>query len=594
MAGRISQQFIDDLLSRVDIVSLIDQRVHLKKAGKNYQACCPFHNEKTPSFTVSPDKQFYHCFGCGAHGNAIGFLMEYERFDFVEAVEELAAMVGVEVEREESGHSNTNSAYQNQAKSRDLYELMTQVNRFYQYQLRNNPRKEMVIDYLKGRGLSGEIVKEFGIGYSPDEWDSVAKQFGRSTATSDQLLRCGMLIENEKKHRYDRFRDRLMFPIRDRRGRHIGFGGRVLGEGTPKYLNSPETDIFHKGRELYGFYEVRQKHKHIDQILVVEGYMDVVSLAQFGVDYAVASLGTSTTSEQLQMLFRATNRVICCYDGDRAGRDAAWRALQNALPQLRDGIEMQFMFLPDGEDPDTLVRQIAKEGFEQRLHQAQPLSEFMFSKLSNEIDTRTDAGKSHLANEARTLITQVQAGFYQDMLKTTLARWLRWDEQRIERFFSEPKQARKNTAPSVKLTPMRRAIAIVLQYPQAALSAPNMHFLKALPLKGSDLLVELIEQIQQKTDITTAQLLERWRDRPEAAALNKMASFDLEGDELIGINGYTQELNDILASFVEQLLQQRYDQLLQKSQQPGVHLTRKEKLEMSKLVLELKQDGKPG
>lgn len=591
MAGRIPQQFIDDLLSRVDIVSLIDNRVRLKKAGKNYQACCPFHNEKTPSFSVSPEKQFYHCFGCGAHGNAIGFLMDYERFEFVEAIEELAAMVGVEVEREETHQGTPNHPPQNKERIRNLYELMGQVSRFYQYQLRQNPRKDIVIDYLKGRGLSGEIAKDFGIGYAPDEWDSLVKQFGRDKSQNDLLLRGGLLIENDNQHRYDRFRDRLMFPIRDRRGRYIGFGGRVLGDGTPKYLNSPETDIFHKGRELYGFYEVRQKHRNIEQILVVEGYMDVVSLAQFGVDYAVASLGTSTTSEQLQMLFRATNRVICCYDGDRAGRDAAWRALQNALPQLRDGVEMQFMFLPDGEDPDTLVRQIGKEAFESQLREAQSLSDFMFTKLNNDIETRTDAGKSRLASEARQLIDQVQAGFYQDMLKTSLAHWLRLDRRQLEeRFFAHSHKGTRpaqQTTGNVKLTPMRRAIAIVLQYPQSALDAPDLSFLQGLPSKGSALLIELVQQVRGKHDITTAQLLERWRDKPESAALNKMASINLEGDELIGISGYTQELNDILASFVEQILQQRCDELLEKSQQGG-KLTHKEMQEMLNLQRELK------
>lgn len=587
MAGRISQQFIDDLLARVDIVSLIDERVRLKKAGKNYQACCPFHNEKSPSFTVSPDKQFYHCFGCGAHGNAIGFLMEYERFEFVEAVEELAARLGVEVQREET-RTGGQSAPQAPI-SRDLYDLMAQVNHFYQYQLRKNGKSNTVIDYLKNRGLSGEIVKTFGIGFAPDEWDSVGRQFGKTPGISDQLLRCGLLIENDNNRRYDRFRDRVMFPIRDRRGRFIGFGGRVLGDGTPKYLNSPETDIFHKGRELYGFYEVRQKHKKIEQILVVEGYMDVVSLAQFGIDYAVASLGTSTTSEQLQMLFRATNRVICCYDGDRAGRDAAWRALENALPQLHDGVEMQFMFLPDGEDPDTRIRDIGKNAFEEGLKQALPLSDFMFEKLTQTIDTRTDAGKSHLANEARRLINQVQAGFYQDMLKSTLARWLRWDEQRLNRFFIAPKPTRQpNQTQGIKLTPMRRAIAIVLQYPKTALHAPELEFLRALPLKGNELLIELVQQIRNKPEITTAQLLERWRGQPQAAALNKMASINLEGNELIDISGYTKELNDILASFVEELLQQRYDQLLQKSfTQP---LSREEKQEMLQLQIELRSN----
>jgi DNA primase len=589
MAGRIPRHFIDDLLARTDLVGLVDQRVRLKKAGKNYQACCPFHNEKSPSFTVSADKQFYHCFGCGAHGNAISFLMEYDHLEFVEAVEDLASAAGVPVEREQDSGFSQNKPTVSAQNSKDLYDLMQTVSRFYQHQLRNHARSKEVIDYLKGRGLSGEIVQKYAIGFAPDEWDAVGKQFGTSTAISDQLLECGVLIENEeKRRRYDRFRDRVMFPIRDRRGRYIGFGGRVLGDGTPKYLNSPETPLFHKGRELYGLYEVRQAYKSIPQILVVEGYMDVVSLAQFEVDYAVATLGTSTTAEHLQTLFRASNQVICCYDGDRAGRDAAWRALENALPQLRDDVALKFMFLPDGEDPDTLVRQIGKEGFEKRMKEAMLLSDFMFQRLSSDIDISTDAGLSHLADRARTLIHQVQADFYQEMLKNQLAKWLRWDTQRLALFFKDSKKkSNKPTTKAMRLTPMRRAIAIILQNPAIAQDAPDLNFLRQLPIKGGELLIELTEHALNKPDITTAQLLERWRGRPESEALNKMAGLDLEFDDRVDAAGYSLEFNDILTRFVEQLLQQRFDELNTKSLTGKLSL--EEMREMDLLIKELRK-----
>ncbi|WP_432454534.1 DNA primase [Agarivorans sp. QJM3NY_29] len=587
MAGRIAQQFIDDLLARTDIVSLIDQRVRLKKAGKNYSACCPFHNEKSPSFTVSQDKQFYHCFGCGAHGNAISFLMEYDKLEFVDAVEDLASQMGVEVQRENSNDSKFDPAksQQQRQQSKDLYELTAQACRFFQQQLRVHPNKQQVIDYLKGRGLSGEVVQRFAVGYASDEWDALGKTLGGSAQASQQLVDAGLSIENEKGRRYDRFRDRIMFPIRDKRGRYIGFGGRVLGDGTPKYLNSPETRIFHKGRELYGLYEVRQAYKQVPQILVVEGYMDVVSLAQFGVDYAVASLGTSTTPEHLQMLFRASEKIICCYDGDRAGRDAAWRALENALPHLRDNVELKFMFLPDGEDPDTLVRQEGKDGFEQRMNDAMPLSRFLFERLGQDIDISTDAGKSHLASKAYQLISQVNASFYKETLLTELATQNRMLRSQLEKELAQLKQAersRPNAQKALSLTPMRKAIAMLLQRPTIANDLPPSPQLSQVNIKGMALLQRLITEIHQKPDITTAQLLERWRDLPEQKHLNALASYNLEIDE----SGYPDELQDIIASFIEQLLLQRYDQLNIKSLNGTLSV--EEKREMLQLVVELK------
>lgn len=336
----IPRDFINELIARTDIVELIDRRVPLKKAGKNHSACCPFHSEKSPSFTVSRDKQFYHCFGCGAHGNAIDFLMEYDRLEFVDAIEDLAGQLGLDVPREQGGKRRDDGL------SRDLYQLMEEANNFYQNQLRSHADRQKVLDYLALRGLSDTIVKQFGIGFAPDGWDGLLSRYRNNPDAQDKLLTGGMLIAKDGGSRYDRFRDRLMFPIRDRRGRVVGFGGRVLGDGTPKYLNSPETPIFHKGSELYGLYELKQNYRDPQRVLIVEGYMDVVALAQFGVDYAVASLGTSTTAEQFQLLLRNAKEVICCYDGDNAGFEAAWRALETALPLLKPQDQVRFIFLP--------------------------------------------------------------------------------------------------------------------------------------------------------------------------------------------------------------------------------------------------------
>ncbi|MEF1257690.1 DNA primase, partial [Vibrio harveyi] len=423
MAGHIPRSFIDDLLARLDIVDIIDARVKLKKKGKNYGACCPFHNEKTPSFSVSQEKQFYHCFGCGVHGNAIDFIMEFERLDFVEAIEELASYLGLDVPREQRiGGGQFNSGPQaSSSEKRSLYDIMGSIAQFYRNQLKQ-PTSKVAIEYLKDRGLSGEIVQKFGIGYVADEWDLVRKNFGQNKDNQDMLVTGGMLIENDKGNRYDRFRGRIMFPIRDRRGRVIGFGGRVLGDGTPKYLNSPETPIFHKGKELYGLYEVLQAYREPPRILVVEGYMDVVALAQYGVDYSVASLGTSTTGDHIQMLFRQTNTVVCCYDGDRAGKEAAWRALENALQYLKTGNTLKFLFLPDGEDPDSYVRKYGKQAFEQQIEQATPLSSYLFDNLIelHQINLGNNEGKSALRAYASALIDKIPDPYFQELLEKLL------------------------------------------------------------------------------------------------------------------------------------------------------------------------------
>ncbi|MDX1693253.1 MAG: DNA primase [Ketobacteraceae bacterium] len=415
MAGRIPEHFIDDIIARTDLVELVNSRVQLKRSGKNYAACCPFHQEKTPSFTVSPQKQFYYCFGCGASGNAIGFLMDYDRLGFVEAVEQLAKLHSVEIPREDDG------LYQQQQNLKPLYEILEKASQFYQSQLKNPQVRERAIAYLKRRGLTGETARQFGIGYAPAGWDNLIKHLNADDKTKDLMVTAGLAVKNDRGRTYDRFRDRIMFPIRDHRGRTIGFGGRVLGDDKPKYLNSPETPVFHKSRELYGLYEARQQRSKITRHLVVEGYMDVVALAQFGIHYAVATLGTASNQEHLEKLFKQVSQVVFCFDGDEAGRNAAKRALENAIPTLKDGREVKFLFLPEGEDPDTMVRQQGPEVFEDLVNRAQPLSEFFYQSLSEGLDTGTLDGKARLAKLAAPHIERIPKGIFRQLMLDRLA-----------------------------------------------------------------------------------------------------------------------------------------------------------------------------
>ncbi len=423
MAGNIPRAFIDDLIDRVDIVEVIDHRVKLKKSGKNYSACCPFHDEKSPSFTVSPDKQFYYCFGCGATGNALGFLMEYERIAFPDAVENLAKLAGLEVPREQITDPKQRERQQAQEQARNtLYTLMESASDYYQQQLRESNTRAKPVSYLKNRGLSGQIAKDFGIGYAPPGWDNLSSSIGNSNDKQDRLLEAGMLIHNEEKDRlYDRFRDRIMFPIRDTRGRVIGFGGRVLGDDKPKYLNSPETPIFSKGKELYGLYEARQAHKQLPRLLVVEGYMDVVALAQFDIRYGVATLGTACGEDHLARAFRFTNEIVFCFDGDTAGRKAARRALENSLPAMEDGRKVKFLYLPEGEDPDTLIRQIGADKFTKLIEGATPLESFLFDEMGSEIDTQTMEGRAHLCKLTAPMLDQLPRGIYRELMFQQLA-----------------------------------------------------------------------------------------------------------------------------------------------------------------------------
>lgn len=407
----IPDDFIQTLLSRVDVVEVIDRHVPLRKAGANHVACCPFHSEKTPSFSVSPSKQFYHCFGCGAHGTAIGFLMEYAGKSFPEAVEELARDVGLAVPRTERPGER-----ERREESADLNDVLLTAARFYRTRLKDAPS---AIAYLKGRGLTGEVAARFGIGYAPDAWQSLAAAFAKYDDPA--LEAAGLVIAGEGDKRYDRFRDRVVFPIHDSRGYVIGFGGRVIGAGEPKYLNSPETAVFSKGRELYGLYLARAAIRAACRVVVVEGYMDVVALAQHGIGYSVATLGTSTTPVHAQKLFRLAESVVFCFDGDAAGRKAAWRALENALPVLADGNNALFLFLPDGEDPDDFVRRRGKDAFEAAIRQALPLSEFLLAELVARHPPDSFEGRAALVAAARPYLAQITAPVLATLLRKRLA-----------------------------------------------------------------------------------------------------------------------------------------------------------------------------
>jgi DNA primase len=517
MSGRIPDSFIEELLARTDIVEVIERRVALKRAGSEFQARCPFHDEKTPSFTVSPRKQFYHCFGCGAHGSAIGFLMNYEGLEFVDAVEELARNAGLKVPRSESHRARPRAG---------LHEMLDQAAGFFQARLREYPP---AIEYLKSRGLSGEICRDFGIGYAPDSWDALQKHLGTDEDRLRLMQRAGLLSQGKGKA-YDKFRDRIMFPIHDRRGRVIAFGGRAMGEDGPKYLNSPETELFHKGRELYGLYLARQRGGRMEAIIVVEGYTDVVALAQFGLRNAVATLGTATTPEQAGLLFRAAETVIYCFDGDEAGRKAAWRALQSTLPKLREGVQARFLFLPEGEDPDSLVRQRGREEFETLLGEAQPLSDFLFEHFTAQVDMESLDGRAKLVQLALPLLETLPRGVFRDMMTERLESLAR---HRIRRGTG----GRRGDAPGPARprgtqgrTPVRLALAHLVQNPGLVDLAGELDELRDADLKGVDIFLELVDFCAKRPNMTTAQLLELLHGHPAQEHLARLAGWPLPGD----------------------------------------------------------------
>jgi DNA primase len=535
MAGRIPQSFIDDLIGRADIVDVIQSRVALKKAGREWSACCPFHDEKTPSFTVSPQKQFYHCFGCGAHGTALGFLMEYEQMEFVDAVEELAARHGLEVPREGGAPAPDDAA---RARTQAALDILEAANGCYKRWLREHPGSGSAKDYLKSRGMSGRTAADFELGYAPPGWDNLLAELGTDAKGREALALAGLLSEGEDGRRqYDRFRERIMFPIRDRRGRVVGFGARTLGDDTPKYLNSPETPLFHKGRELYALDRVQRLRERPPAVVVVEGYMDVVMLAEFGVDYACAALGTAATPEQIERLLRANPNVVFCFDGDSAGRRAAWRALENALPFMRDGRSARFMFLPEGEDPDSFVRARGKDGFETLLGGAPTLTQFLFETLRQRTDTSSPEGQARLTEEARPLIERIPDGTLKTLATRRLAELIGLSLDRTEGELglrAGPGRRAPDTpaapAPRGVVTPARRAVALLLHYPRLAAAAGDVRDLALLGSPGASLLAELVETLEQRPHLTTAGLVEHFREHAQGRALMRLAGAEAAPD----------------------------------------------------------------
>lgn len=594
MSGRIPKGFIDQLLTRIDIVDVVNARVPLKKQGREYTACCPFHNEKTPSFTVSPSKQFYHCFGCGAHGSAISFLMEYEHLEYPEAIEVLADSLSLEVPRERGERPQT---AQPKKVHDDLYQLMGNVSRYYRQQLKTAPT---AIEYLKQRGLTGELVQQFQLGFALDEWGGLEKQFPQQ----QQLLAGGLLIKNEQGRLYDRFRGRLMFPIRDRRGRVIGFGGRVLDDSTPKYLNSPETEIFHKGQELYGFYEARQNTRKLERLLVVEGYMDVIALAQFGISYAVATLGTATTPEHIQQLFRAVPEVIFCFDGDRAGKQAAWRALDNALAELRDDRAIRFLFLPTGEDPDSLVRQIGKEAFEQKLqNDSIPLSDYLLQGLQEyeNCNPASSEGRAKLIQAAGKLFARMPNIELKEQMIAKLAQVVTRSDlnevqlrERLKQAIQQPNsppsdqqisQARTGaiSEQTVRVTPVRFAITLLLHYPHFVKWVGNPEQLARYSLAGIDLLLSIVEIIEETPNIHSAGLLEQFRDTQYEKVLLKLMNWQpqKQADEAV----IQQEFQDCLQRIKRQALEKQLEELIHRKQTESLSV--QEQHDLRELLAEL-------
>ena len=557
---RIPETFIDELISRTDIVELIDQRVPLQRAGHEHRACCPFHDEKTPSFYVSPAKQFYHCFGCGVHGTAVGFLMNYDNLEFVDAIEVLAARSGMQIPRDEHASSQPTVNHQH------LHDLLGKVRTFYQQQLKSHPTSSEAIEYLKNRGLDGKTAMEFGIGYAPDGWNNLPEALGKDDKTTKALADTGMMIEKDEGGYYDRFRARIMFPIEDYRGKLVGFGGRIIGKGEPKYLNSPETVLFHKGSELYGLSQGRREIGLAGESLVVEGYMDVVGLAQNGFKNAVATMGTATTQSHIQRLFRAAPSIVFCFDGDRAGKKAAWKAMETALPLLSDDKQIGFLLLPEGEDPDSLVRKEGAETFQQRISNAQPLADFLFESLSAPLDLSRIDHRAQLAQKARPLLNHLPAGTFRQLMINRLTQIVGVSENELALDAAKASSFKRQVSPQKtdSLSPIALTISLLVQTPK--LLVDHVEVIDALPnddaqLNGSSLLHDLTRAIKRNVEANTAQLLERMRQSPHHAALEKLASHS----NLIEDATKDDYFRDCLNKLTDNTRQQTIDALLHKS-----------------------------
>ncbi len=564
MAGRIPQQFIDDLLSRIDIVDVISARVPLKKSGSNYSARCPFHNEKTPSFTVSQTKQFYHCFGCHANGTAISFMMNYDQLHFVDAVETLAESIGLEVPREGVENEHENSR-------KPLFAIMERCARYYYEQLKMHSQ---AIAYLKNRRLSGEIAKKFGLGYAPAGWNNLQETMPDETAT---LLTLGMQIKKSGGGVYDRFRDRIMFPIRDRRGRVIAFGGRILDKGEPKYLNSPETDLFHKGEELYGYYEARKAAQDIGEIIIVEGYMDVIALAEHGVENAVATLGTATTNYQIESLFRTVPSLVFCFDGDKAGKQAAWRALKACLPALRDGRDAHFAFLEQGDDPDSFITNHGRDAFENFIKQAIPLTDFMLQHLAHDLDITEVGGKARLANLAKPLIDTLPQGIYKKLtvknLESVIGTSL--DSTTRKQAGAGQVENKDHTRKADKLQNarsaiLRRAATLLLQNPTLGSLVRDPDNLFDNESVGGEIFSKLIRLCKSHSEINTAGLLEHFRETPHFDGLSRLAYQPLLPNKAeLSDEGMQQEFKDIMLKLKQYSLK-KDARLVHPSQRKGL------------------------
>ena len=618
MAGLIPQTFIDDLLSRADIVEVVDKRISLKKSGKNYSACCPFHKEKTPSFSVQPERQFYYCFGCGAGGNAIGFIMNFDQTDFPQAVASLARDNGMEVPREENA-----AATRRQSENSKLFEVLEEASKFYCQQLRRHAQRKSAVDYLKARGVSGEVARDFCIGYAAPGWDNLLKAIAGDANEQKSLLKAGMVIEKEPRKApgsentsteparyYDRFRDRIIFPIRDSRGRTIAFGGRVLGDDKPKYLNSPETTVFHKGAELYGLFEAKKANNKLKRILIVEGYMDVIALAQMGIRNSVATLGTATSDRHLTRLFRLVPEVVFCFDGDNAGRTAAWRALEASLSEMQDGRQVKFLFLPEGEDPDTLVRKIGEAAFNLLIEKATPLEQFFFQKLSEGLDIKTIEGRARLSNVAKPLIAKFPKGIYGQLMLDKLSETLGVASESLDKLIdSHSKQTKGSSAPPPPPSPADsppmneaapyepvfdqssnpssrpwtpnpkptssdlnvyrkpaavKAIELLMQNPEVGLSiTADLSPLYSAGDEGRQLLLSLIDMVRRDPETDTPTLLGYCSGSPFGNQITRLKS-----ENITPIEGLEQEflqiLDKILSDVVKKLESQKRREALAK------------------------------
>lgn len=589
MAGLIPQSFIDDLLQRLDIVDVVSARLPLKKTGKNYSACCPFHDEKNPSFTVSADKQLYYCFGCHAGGNALNFVMHYDHLEFPQAVEVLAQQVGLDVPTEATGTHIPESP---------LYGLLDSADAFYRQALRSHPQRHEAITYLKQRGVSGHIARDYGLGFAPPGWDHLLQHLGSSLERQQQLLNAGLLVESsDSGRRYDRFRHRLVFPIRDHKGRTLGFGGRVLGDDKPKYLNSPETPIFHKGQTLYGLFEARRYNSSLEEIIVVEGYMDVIALAQQGLSNTVATLGTATTSEHIRRLFKVVPRVVFCFDGDNAGRKAAWKALESTLPHLQDGYQARFLFLPDNEDPDSLIRQEGTEAFRQRLQQALSLSDYLFQHLQETVDSSTREGKAHLAKLANPLIQQIPGEYLRALMQQHLTQTTGLPElETLKPQDSPPVHPSSQVAPqrqharqpskakgkkqqlSAVEPPSLTALRTLLHHPELAQSLNHLQWPAEPQDHYAQLLISLLETLQRFPKLHSLRLLARWHGTPQGRLLRNLAGKEW----LIAQDNLEQQFFDTITKLVTRQQERRLEQLLHKAREQT--LTPEEKVQLRTLL----------